>query len=389
MHNYKKIITSISIFTATFSLFCANLQISTNDIRLEQDETEGFHLFVRADSDIKSILLTETTKDPTGKSDNYSYRTDVWNEYNGDEIRILDGKPLTSEYAKYGLIDSTPEPDKMFGTAFHIYIPKTLSWGYPWTRNGTTEIAMGTFINIRTFEKAYADYEGAYFDNPFMFDFTPPPEKVTTKKVTPTLTDAYNPEATVAFHDISTGMMIYSQGPETIVKDVLDSFNEINPKNKIDLVFAIDATGSMWDDIGTLQNKLIPELAKALKNCGRVRLGLLWYRDYGDNFSFHGLPVRLNNFTTDSNLFFTKLKEMHLSKGMIIGGDIPEAVYEALYASIRYYPWANDAQRKIILIGDAEPHPTPRGGNNIGKDTIDKLAKESGIIIDCIITPDK
>ena len=33
------------------------------------------------------------------------------------------------------------------------------------------------------------------------------------------------------------------------------------------------------------------------------------------------------------------------------GGDIPEAVYEALYGSINFYDWAEDSQRKAQISG--------------------------------------
>ncbi|OJF77119.1 MAG: hypothetical protein BKP49_03005 [Treponema sp. CETP13] len=390
----KKYITFFFVTTLTLSVFSVDLNISLQDIRLEQDKNEGYHLYVNANNDIKSILLTETTKDPNGVADNYSYRATEWNKFNGDEKRILNGEFLSSEYSKYSLIDSTPEPDSQFGTAFHIYIPNTLIWGYSWTRNGTTKIGMGTFINIRSFEKKNADYTGEYFDNPYMFDFDKPIQKKTKPTNTPkedkvALTNNYSETASNAFKEISTGMMIYSRGPETIVKDVITSFNEINPKENIDVVFAIDATGSMWDDIGTLQKDLIPELEKALQKCGHVRLGLLWYRDYGDNFLLDGLPVRLNKFTTDSDVFFSTLKKMRIKKGTLIGGDIPEAVYEALYASMIYYPWDPTAQKKVILIGDAEPHPIPRGIKQISKESIQDLSTKLKITIDCIITPDK
>ncbi|HZK19159.1 MAG TPA: vWA domain-containing protein [Treponemataceae bacterium] len=383
MRNFKKI--SLVVFSTFFSAlcFCSDLTISIKDIRLEPDASEGFHLFVRAKSEIKSILLTETTKDPEGTSANYSYRAAEWNTYNGDEIRILNGEPLTSDYAKYSLIDSTPEKDTEFGEAFHIYIPPKILWGYPWTRNGVTEISMGTFVNIRTFQKPHADYMGGYIDNPFMFDFKAPQK---TPK-TPTLTSEYSPAAVQAFNEISNNLVIYSQGPETIANDILQSFNEISPKNKIDVVFAIDATGSMWNIIEHVQEKLVPELAKALEKCTEVRLGLLWYRDYGDNFSMDGLPVQLNKFTYDTDLFFERLNKMNIPQGSLIGGDIPEAVYEALYASIVYYPWDSEAEKKIILVGDAEPHPKPRGVKQIGKDTVEKLAKQKNITIDCIIIP--
>ena len=70
------------------------------------------------------------------------------------------------------------------------------------------------------------------------------------------------------------------------------------------------------------------------------------------------------------------------------GGDIPEAVYEALFASLEYYNWRSSAERKIILIGDAEPHPKPRGSGKYSKELVASLAEQKGIKIDAIIVPD-
>ena len=70
------------------------------------------------------------------------------------------------------------------------------------------------------------------------------------------------------------------------------------------------------------------------------------------------------------------------------GGDVPEAVYEALYASMEFYKWRDDAVRKIILIGDAEPHPTPRRSGKYSKELVEKTAKEKDISVTAIITPD-
>ena len=87
----------------------------------------------------------------------------------------------------------------------------------------------------------------------------------------------------------------------------------------------------------------------------------------------------IKEFEANLNAFIIKGTE---------GGDIPEAVYEAMYASLEFYKWDEDAQRKIILIGDAEPHPKPRGSGKYSKDLVMKLAAEKEIAIDAIITPD-
>lgn len=371
-------------------------------MRLERAEN-GWHLYIRKTKDISSVLLTETTKDPDGKADNYAYRAPFFNPVNGNEKRLLNGAFLDSEFGRYGIIDSTPEADEQFGTAFHLFIPKKLLYGYPWSRNGEVEVKVGTFINVRTFEKPYADYSASYADNPFMFNFSMSAEKkekpnaeaedntiVAEKEaeVPTVLTDDYSPLAAAAFNEIASGLLTYSRGPESIVDDVLKSFQKLDKKKPADVVFAVDATGSMWDDIQKLQKELIPALASELEARAPVRLGLLFYRDYTDNFRYRGLPVQFNDFTQDSSLFFAKLNAMHIPQNSLIGGDMPEAVYEALYASLEFYQWNPFAERKIILIGDAEPHPSPRGRRGISKQLVEKTARSKGITIDCIIIPD-
>ena len=393
----KKLVGILGLMFCLSTLFAENdaldLVIEQGDIRLEKDSESGYHLYIRKKPNINSVILVETTKDPTGQEANYAYRAENYNPINGDEKRILNGEFLNSEYAKYSLIDSTPEKDSKFGEAFHIYIPEELSYGYPWTRNGKIPVEKGTFINIRSFEKPYADYTGSFADNSFMFNFeikqikteNPP---VVEKKII--LTDSYNPTATYAFDNIAKengGKLIYSSGPESIIADIMESFNAINPKDKIDVVFCIDATGSMKDDIDILRAKLIPELREAAKQCGTIRYGLVLYRDYVDSFRFNGLPIKVFEFTSDLEKFVSQLNSFSINGRE--GGDIPEAVYEALYGAISYFDWASDSQKKVILIGDAEPHAKPRGTTvKCTFDLVNDLATKKNILIDTIITPD-
>ena len=383
----KKLVGILGLMFCLSTLFAENdaldLVIEQGDIRLEKDSESGYHLYIRKKPNINSVILVETTKDPTGQEANYAYRAENYNPINGDEKRILNGEFLNSEYAKYSLIDSTPEKDSKFGEAFHIYIPEELSYGYPWTRNGKIPVEKGTFINIRSFEKPYADYTGSFADNPFMFNFeikqikteNPP---VVEKKII--LTDSYNPTATYAFDNIAKengGKLIYSSGPESIIADIMESFNAINPKDKIDVVFCIDATGSMKDDIDILRAKLIPELREAAKQCGTIRYGLVLYRDYVDSFRFNGLPIKVFEFTSDLEKFVSQLNSFSINGRE--GGDIPEAVYEALYGAVSYFDWASDA----------EPHAKPRGTTvKCTFDLVNDLATKKNILIDTIITPD-
>lgn len=394
------------------------LRISANDIKLIEDkENGGYHLYVKKNPKVNSILLTETTKDPLGKNDSYAYRAKEYNPINGDEIRYLDGKKLESEGAKYSLLDSTVEKTDFFGDAFHIFIPKTVVYGYEWSRHGEVELGKGTFINIRSFEKPYADYSGDYMDNPFMFDLKVFKKTVKTvrkevkkleKKETPQpvlepevldepeifeepeileeviLTDNYNPVASEKFSEISKEM-IYSKGPETLIEDIGKILKTFVNAEKLDIVFAIDATGSMKDDIEKLREDLIPEIKRIFSKEKDVRIAVLFYRDYGDTFKYMDLPVKCFDFTRSFKTFKEQLYSIKILGRE--GGDIPEAVYEAMFAASEFYKWRGDAQKEIILIGDAEPHPVPRGTGKYSKGYVMALAESKNIKIHSILLP--
>ena len=385
------------------------LRITAGNVRLVRDEKNGgYHLYVKKLPNVNSILLTETTKDPEGKSDSYAYRAQEYNSINGDEIRYLDGKKLESEGAKYSLVDSTPENTSFFGPAFHIYIPETIVYGYEWSRNGQITIGKGTSINIRSFEKPYADYTGDYMDSPFMFDLkvtkrvvkkpTPKPAPKVQPKPDPepinepepvdepetVLTDDYNPVASEKFKEFSDDI-IYSKGPETIIEDIRGLLADIEDKDNLDLVFAIDATGSMKNDLDKLKTDMYPLLTELFGNTPGARVGLLFYRDYGDTFKYMDLPVKVFPFTSNFTSFSKNLNSIRIYGKE--GGDIPEAVYEAMYASCEFYSWRNTAQKKIILIGDAEPHPTPRGIGRYSKDYVMGIAESRKIKIHSILLP--
>ncbi|MCR4734583.1 MAG: VWA domain-containing protein [Treponema sp.] len=373
-----------------------SLKLSVADLRIVPDSGEaafgkgGYHLYVKKLPNINSILLTETTKDPVGKSDSYAYRAMEYNPINGDETRYLNGKPLVSEGAKFSLVDSTTEKHPELGDAFHIYIPEKLLFGYEWSRHGEIEIGQGTFINIRTFEKPYADYTGDYMDSPFMFNLEThrrPKEKPVEEEKAPepvVLDDNYNPVAGEKFKEMSSEIT-YSKGPETIVKDILDSFDTFDKEDFIDVVLAIDATGSMKNDIEKLKHDLIPALQTKLVDFNEVRLGLLFYRDYKDSFSYKGLPVSFYAFTTDFSIVNKNLNALVIRGNE--GGDVPEAVYEAIYAATEYYLWRGMAKKRIILIGDAEPHPSPRGTKKYSRDYVLSLANARGIEVTTILLP--
>ncbi len=356
------------------------LTLEPRDLRIEQRADGGYHLYIRAKPGLGSVLLTETTKDPSGKADNYAYRAKEKNPVNGDEKRLLDGKFLDPSRGIWSLIDSTPEPDPEFGSAFHLFLPWVVEYGYPWSRQGEVFLSDGTFVNIRAFPKPYADYAGGFRDNPYEIRVTqkpfPRPEPPAVPPPEPDKT-LYMKETVQAFEAIAEtgkGDALYSTGREDITEKLGTLLDKAAGKT-VDLVLCLDTTDSMKDDIDGVKESLPDMIRDRISEFRSFRLGLVLYKDYFEDY----LTKRFD-FTTDFGAFTANVTAVRVAGGR----DIPEAVYEALYEAAVSFPWSAEA-RLIVLIGDAPPHPLPRG--KIDKSAAQAAAQARDIAVSVIILP--
>jgi len=119
---------------------------------------------------------------------------------------------------------------------------------------------------------------------------------------------------------------------------------------QLDLVFLIDATGSMGDEINKLKASMadVADQIATLAEKPDVRYGLVAYRDRGDAF-----VVRTHDFTYNLGDFQQNLADVYADGG----GDNPEALNEALHRSLNDLNWrSEETVRLIILVADAPPH---------------------------------
>ncbi|MEW5816781.1 MAG: vWA domain-containing protein [Spirochaetota bacterium] len=391
----RKYIFALLIVWPVFHASPLDLTITSDDLYIEQGRKidNGYHLWIRKKADIGSILITESTADPEKKVDSFALRAMEYNSTNGGEMRMLDGKFLDQDKNLYSLIDSTPEKDRKFGEAFHIFIPQKVEYGYPWSRYGIIEVQNGTWLNIRAFNKQYGDYSGAFTDNPFILrvservvklPVTPPVEEpaaeVLAMEETPEEElpeESYIPETVKDFTEIAKegkGEAILSLGQEELINEIKGIIDGAQGK-QLDLVLALDTTQSMENDIPYLRTMLIPLLEKETSRFERFRMGMVLYKDYMESYITMVIPFR-----DGLNGIQPVLNNIKVSGGR----DIPEAVFEALYAGIHSFPWEAEA-RLIILIGDAPPHPTPWG--SVTKEMVYNDAGDLNIEINTIILP--
>jgi hypothetical protein len=118
---------------------------------------------------------------------------------------------------------------------------------------------------------------------------------------------------------------------------------------KLDLLFLLDATGSMGDEIGKIQDSIlsIAERIDGFQQRPELRFGLVAYKDRGDNY-----VARSYDFTADVGAF----RQLLLSVQAQGGGDTPEDLNEGLHNAVQGVNWSGGAVRLVFLVADAAPH---------------------------------
>lgn len=118
---------------------------------------------------------------------------------------------------------------------------------------------------------------------------------------------------------------------------------------RLDLVFLIDATGSMGDEIAKLKTSMraMSQQISQLPGQPDICYGLVAYRDRGDAFL-----TRTHDFTDDLGAFQQMLARVQAGGG----GDKPEALNEALHEVVHQLSWRTEAARLVVLVADAAPH---------------------------------
>lgn len=122
------------------------------------------------------------------------------------------------------------------------------------------------------------------------------------------------------------------------------------PDNRADVMFVVDATGSMEDEIAYLKKELEDVVAqvKVDQPSLSLQIGSVFYRDKGDKYVTRSSALSAN---TDATINFIN------GQSADGGGDYPEAVDQALNEAISQQNWSESARTRIVfLMLDAPPH---------------------------------
>ncbi len=151
-----------------------------------------------------------------------------------------------------------------------------------------------------------------------------------------------------------------------------------NSEKTLEMVFVLDTTGSMGGLIDGAKQRIWGIVNEVMQTPARpaVRVGLVAYRDHGDQYVTQVLPL-----TNDLDKVYTTLMEYRADGG----GDDPENVRRALADGVRRAGWskpqANTAQI-VFLVGDAPPHDDYQDEPSVETTTAEAVRR--GMIVNTI-----
>ena len=175
---------------------------------------------------------------------------------------------------------------------------------------------------------------------------------------------------------VSCMLVMLVIGSMTIIPQVL----EASDTPLVEVVFCLDTTGSMGGLIEGAKQKIwsIANQIVMGRPVPELRIGLVGYRDYGDQY-----VTRVFQLNEDLDAVYEHLMSFRAEGG----GDTPEHVNRALHDAIKEINWDDGATMKLVfLVGDCPPHMDYTDGYDF-HDTC-REAVRNDIIINTILCGD-
>lgn len=152
--------------------------------------------------------------------------------------------------------------------------------------------------------------------------------------------------------------VIYAQSKKNITisrkgsRDVnvkLDTKRISQKRIPLDLLFIMDTTGSMGEEIARLKQtiEIINNNLASMSAKPEIRFGMILYRDKGDEYVTKVIPL-----TADLDGFQKELAKVEANGG----GDTPEDLQSALNDAVNKIAWNKNGIRLVYAITDAAPH---------------------------------
>jgi len=146
----------------------------------------------------------------------------------------------------------------------------------------------------------------------------------------------------------TSGTTVESKAAMDVPELIIRIFDEGIPPGPVDVVFVVDTTGSMHDDIDAVKRDMRQILEHLRERNPDYGVGVVAYRDIGDDYLTRTF---LFLAADDAEI------EAAISAITVHGGDDwREHVYAGINTALDGQPWREHASQHIILMGDAPPH---------------------------------
>lgn len=161
------------------------------------------------------------------------------------------------------------------------------------------------------------------------------------------------------------------------VDPVINPVTTAPPAARLEIVFVLDTTGSMGALLDGAKQRIWGIVNEVMQEShSSVRIGLVAYRDRGDEYVTKVLPL-----TADLDQVYTTLMDYRAIGGGDDEEDVRTALAEAVYKA-SWSPASSDLAQIIFLVGDAPPHNDY--GNSADTIVTANTAVQRGIVVNTI-----
>ncbi|MDQ1278220.1 MAG: hypothetical protein QG555_1262 [Thermodesulfobacteriota bacterium] len=154
--------------------------------------------------------------------------------------------------------------------------------------------------------------------------------------------------AVITYQQSQQEIFIDRQGPRELAVH-LGRTRYVPENTPLDILFIMDTTGSMGEEISRLKNtiEIINLNLASLSSKPKIRFGMVLYKDRGDEYVTRVIPL-----TADLDKFRSELNQVTAAGG----GDNPEDLQSALQDGMDKIDWNKDGIRLCYIITDASVH---------------------------------
>jgi len=138
---------------------------------------------------------------------------------------------------------------------------------------------------------------------------------------------------------------------ESAVSDAVAEAGEPSAGGPVEIVFSFDTTGSMYPCLNQVKKNITQVVRRLFGDIPHIRIAIIAHGDYEDAKSTYTIKQHDFSSSVDDIVKFVE------GVGSTCGYDFEEC-YELVLRDVQRLSWTADcANKSLVLIGDAPPHP--------------------------------